>query len=291
MESYEEFTDLATSNKKEEIEMEHEKVEKESVEDLLNEGTQTISLTFGDAGENHVGMEMIGNRGEEGSGFSVDEVGRLCDEFGGEHVVFRNPHSGEAEASIGIFRNFVGARDRLEMFTEMTSFDWDDKYFDTRRKRVLNKHARTNVMFIDGVSQEPDYENKQGRIVDSQQLPVFYEFKSKMFERFSSCIGESKMGGFICEGNNYFDNTKCGIGFHGDAERRKVIALRLGGAMDMKWQWFHQSMPVGEPYEFRFAGGDLYVMSEKAVGADWRSKSKYTLRHAAGCEKYTARKK
>jgi hypothetical protein len=28
-------------------------------------------------------------------------------------------------------------------------------------------------------------------------------------------------------------------------------------------------------------------MSEKATGFDWKSKSKYTLRHAAGCEKYT----
>jgi hypothetical protein len=34
-------------------------------------------------------------------------------------------------------------------------------------------------------------------------------------------------------------------------------------------------------------GGDLYVMSEKTTGRDWKTKSIYTLRHAAGCEKYT----
>ena len=27
-------------------------------------------------------------------------------------------------------------------------------------------------------------------------------------------------------------------------------------------------------------------MSEKAVGADWKLRSKYTLRHAAGAKKY-----
>jgi len=33
--------------------------------------------------------------------------------------------------------------------------------------------------------------------------------------------------------------------------------------------------------------GDLYIMSEKAVGTDWmRNKSGYTLRHAAGAKKY-----
>jgi hypothetical protein len=33
--------------------------------------------------------------------------------------------------------------------------------------------------------------------------------------------------------------------------------------------------------------GDMYVMSEKTTGFDWKSKTKYTLRHAAGCDKYT----
>jgi len=30
----------------------------------------------------------------------------------------------------------------------------------------------------------------------------------------------------------------------------------------------------------------MYVMSEKAVGTDWKEKKIYTLRHATGCEKY-----
>ena len=33
--------------------------------------------------------------------------------------------------------------------------------------------------------------------------------------------------------------------------------------------------------------GDLYVMSEKAVGTDWLLKNTLTLRHAAGSRKYT----
>jgi hypothetical protein len=28
-------------------------------------------------------------------------------------------------------------------------------------------------------------------------------------------------------------------------------------------------------------------MSDKAVGNDWKKKTIYTLRHAAGCEKFT----
>lgn len=31
----------------------------------------------------------------------------------------------------------------------------------------------------------------------------------------------------------------------------------------------------------------MYMMSEKAVGTDWLKKIIFTLRHAAGCKKYT----
>ena len=34
--------------------------------------------------------------------------------------------------------------------------------------------------------------------------------------------------------------------------------------------------------EINMKGGDIYIMSEKAVGQDWRKRNIYTLRHAAG---------
>ena len=37
--------------------------------------------------------------------------------------------------------------------------------------------------------------------------------------------------------------------------------------------------------------GDVYIMSEKAVGADWKLRSKYTIRHAAGAKKYLSLKR
>jgi hypothetical protein len=43
----------------------------------------------------------------------------------------------------------------------------------------------------------------------------------------------------------YYDVSKCGIGFHGDAERIKVIAIRLGESMPLHYQWFQNSKPVG----------------------------------------------
>ena len=91
----------------------------------------------------------------------------------------------------------------------------------------------------------------------------------------------------VVEGNRYYDLKKTGIGFHGDTERVVVICLSIGGFnYPMRWQWFKDGMPVGKHIDIHLNSGDVYIMSEKAVGADWKLKSKYTLRHAAGADKY-----
>ena len=252
---------------------------------MIVAGKQTISLTFGDAGENHVGNQMIGKFGEEGDGFTCEELCELCDKCDGEFHDFGN------NAGIAIFRNLLDDEMQMKMLSEMNSFEWDQKFYDIRRKRVLNKHARTNVTFLEGESQEPIYEEGKGRIVNSESLSLFTEFRGYIMRRFSDVLdsvkSKKKFENLVCEGNNYYDNRKCGIGFHGDGERRRVIALRLGASMPMKWQWFQNSAPQGDAFEFVFNGGDLYIMSEKAVGTDWKKKKIMTLRHSAGCAKYT----
>ena len=95
----------------------------------------------------------------------------------------------------------------------------------------------------------------------------------------------------VCEGNRYFNLEKCGIGYHGDSERRRVVGVRVGQPMRIKWSWFHQSKHLGKPLELTLNDGDIYIMSEKSVGTDWKRRSIYTLRHAAGCDKYLNFKK
>ena len=80
-----------------------------------------------------------------------------------------------------------------------------------------------------------------------------------------------------------------GIGFHGDTERVVVICISIGcDNYPMRWQWFKDGMPVGKSIDIKLNSGDVYIMSEKAVGADWKKKSIYTLRHSAGAKKYTS---
>jgi len=87
----------------------------------------------------------------------------------------------------------------------------------------------------------------------------------------------------FAELNYYYDIQKCGIGWHGDGERRLVVGLRIGASIPLHYQWFHHSKPVGERQIINLSHGDVYVMSQKAIGTDWLQKLVPTLRHATGC--------
>jgi hypothetical protein len=98
-------------------------------------------------------------------------------------------------------------------------------------------------------------------------------------------IGEKALD-LKAEGNYYYDITKCGIGYHGDSERRRVVGVRIGATLPLRYQWFYQSKSIGPFINFNLEHGDIYIMSEKAVGTDWKSSNIPTLRHAAGCDKF-----
>ena len=56
--------------------------------------------------------------------------------------------------------------------------------------------------------------------------------------------------------------------------------------MSLHYQWFIRSVPIGKNIQLTINGGDIYLMSEKAVGTDWKLSTKPTLRHAAGSDSF-----
>ena len=252
----------------------------------------TFSLTVGNGGENHTGMEFIGSKRKKGEGWDLERLqyakGILEDMFGLEVVIYNLNDLLEGveikeklkpePAYFMLVKNFLAEKVHKKFLKELESYTWDDKYFDTRRQKVLNKHARTNVCYGNKY-REPDYENKKGTIIGYDQSPLVLRLKQCV----ESLMKEKDL---IVEGNKYLDVKKNGIGPHGDTERVIVACLRVGEGMPMKYGWFHKSEVVGKTLTVDVPGGSLYFMSENAVGADWKSRSKYTLRHAAGAKKY-----
>ena len=223
---------------------------------------RAICITNGEQGENHAGMQKIG-KGLADKGYTLDDALKfkskfeemggtallydLRDECGvnedevlkencveafvlkfedGVNVLFRNKIRKEIEKKEGIvaevlediYKRIYEKFNADKLFEEQFTFEWDKKYWDTRRSKVLNKHARHNVCY-GKEQQEPDYENKKGTVIAYSQLKVMRAWRKELLD-----LLEEEDDGFVAEGNLYYDVKKTGIGFHGDAERRKVVA-------------------------------------------------------------------
>lgn len=224
---------------------------------------ETITLTFAESCENHTGMEIIGKAAE--CGYSHDDLCRFQEKLGGEITTMRYKSS---IAYLLIIRNGITSADLL--FSEMKGLDWDKKAF--MYGRVVNKKARWNLCFADE-GHEADYENKKGTVIAYTEVPCLNEVRNKLFS-----VTDEKLN---CEGNYYYDIKKTYIGYHGDTERKKVIGLRLGATFPLFYQWYENNEAVTEPYKFQLNHGDIYIMSDKAVGYDWKNSCIPTLRHAA----------
>lgn len=140
--------------------------------------------------------------------------------------------------------------------------------------RVVNKHARYNLC-VYNEDQEPDYESGCGRIIDRKNLNILNKLFDKINEIFDPSLEVAEM-------NYYYNIDKCGIGYHGDAERKRVICARIGESIPLKYKWYINGQESKYSKTFTLNDGDIYVMSEKAVGTDWKKKKVWTLRHAAG---------
>lgn len=251
---------------------------------------ETYTLTFGDQAENHKGMEIIGQMVKEG--FTIEDLNIAEKWFKSKGLktemidlleyLPREDRPKADPAWVLVIRKAV------KVLTGATADDFYDEQErlpkDTKAfmyGKVLNKKARHNLCFSEQC-QEPNYEQKMGRIVAFKDLPLLNNLRNRL----PDTIGP-KARSLVAEGNYYHKPSECGIGWHGDSERKIVIALRLGLAMSMQYQWYKNSLPVGERCKLVLEHGDIYYMSEKAVGTDWKSRSKYTLRHAAGSKKFT----
>ena len=278
-----------------------------------------VTLTFCDCAENHVGMEQIGTKSKKGysledlnsaeaffisKGKKVERINlnnyiHIKDDSGDMSKIIAKilskklkPDSGIKDnypsgykyngprAELLIIRGALNNEESQLLFEELTALEWDRKYWDTRRSKVLNKHARANLCFSK-VGKKADYENKLGTIVSYDSLPEL----SKLKQMVGDSIPDDEE--LECEGNLYDNVKKNGIGWHGDAERRKVQGVRVGESMPLCFRWYFQGNRVGAQFSTMLNKGDLYIMSDKAVGYDWKRRTIPTLRHSAGADKYT----
>jgi hypothetical protein len=241
---------------------------------------QTFTLTFGNRAENHAKMQMIGKKLDHGlSTNDLLEAKKFFDDKGATTLLVNLndliDEKTEDATLLIVKRGLSYISDPDLVYAEIDATPKDKKAF--MYGRVVNKNARHNNCISD-FSQEPDYENKKGTVINFTDVPLTNSIRKALP---TIITGNPDVVNLQCEGNYYYNVEKTFIGFHGDFEREIVIAVRLGADFNIYYQWFYQHKPVGKLFEHTLQHGDIYFMSEKAVGRDWKCSSYHTLRHGA----------
>lgn len=254
-----------------------------------------MTLTWGDQAENNHGMEIFGTPADEG--LNEDDMKGICkylDELGHNNMyqlidlrefATELPDNAPppAPAFLLILRSFLSHDRANNVFAENMAYEWDKKFWNARQKKVQNKHARHNVCF-GTTAQSANFDQGKGTVIAWSAVPATNDIANAL-----PILLGNKGNNLVCEGNLYYDISKTGIGWHGDAERKKVIGCRFGESIPLNFRWWYNNMSFGNTFTILLNHGDAYIMSEKAVGWDWKNGIKYgpTLRHSAGSHKYT----
>lgn len=263
----------------------------------MNFQNKSITITYGDCAENHNGMEIIGEMAD--CGFSIEDIkdskvkfeklGAKCEIINLNDYVKDEMNKEENkklkynDAQVLVIKQGINYllksinKTANDMFNELEKQNWDTKAL--MYGRVVNKKARYNICIAD-TSQISNFSEGRGTILEFSKLECCNEIRKNL----PKYLNKSEV--LVGEGNYYYNN-KCGIGFHGDSERRKVVAIKLGDVKPLRYSWYYNGERIGNMCDIKLEHGDIYIMSEAAVGTNWKRKSIPTLRHATGADSFT----
>lgn len=253
-------------------------------------GDPVITITFGDVTESRAGMVKQGDLADEG--FSREQLEEIASSFPRSKLAASELHyldegiENADPATLLILRNGISELVGEEAFQAINEELWNlpwDKQAKSRYGKVVQLRARYNLCF-DEENVEPDYEAGVGRVIAWKDAPELKSLREKITQEFGSVCEAAR--GLSAEGNYYYDSNICGIGYHGDKERRIVLGCRFGASMPLVFYWYQRSERISDEIRFHLHSGDIYLMDAKAVGFDSLKKKIPTLRHAAGAEKY-----
>lgn len=145
-------------------------------------------------------------------------------------------------------------------------------------KKVCIARSRRNLYFADE-GRPGDMAIGQNTVVAWPSVPANAECLCALTE----LLGTTDVKTAVA--NYYPDPRRCGIGWHGDAERRQTIMVRLGAGSNTRpihFMWCEGKTRIVSPVTINLQHGDVMVPCAKAVGTDYKTRSVPTVRHATG---------
>lgn len=182
----------------------------------------TITLTFGDVAESHVGMQKIGTMADKGFSYTdLVNAQKYFESLGCETGIihlnkflpkhpadYNNPkevgslqianENIEYQAYVLVakdgLKHLTGDNGVSELTLEMLLYDWDNKFYNTRRKVIQNKRARHNLNFSK-TTQISDFKEGKGTTISWNDVPLLFNLKGKIADAFGDPARDLK-----CEG-------------------------------------------------------------------------------------------
>jgi len=164
-----------------------------------------------------------------------------------------------------------------KMLAEHQGLDYDE--FTKPRKEVLTARSRRMLFFAEEGC-PADMAKGLNTVIPWSSVPA----NAKCHHALKELLGTTDANYAVA--SHYFDTKEGGIGWHGDAERRQTIMVRLGAVSNTRplhFVWCHKSKSISPPITIELQHGDVVVFSEKAMGTDWRCSSILTVKHGTGC--------
>ena len=228
---------------------------------------ETITITFCDRGENHVGNQQVGVLAPEGFTYAeLETIQAYLAEYGIVSELYNlgdtlPPQYEGIEAGLLIVRNAIslfidsGESNEMVLFDELRGLVYDKhaKMYG----RVVNKKARHNLIFSD-FDQEPDYTIGRGTIINFSHLPYLSHVRTYLPKLVGDPAIQQKLTNLVAEANHYYDIQKTYIGAHSDLERRIVVGLRLGASFPLYYWWYLNSKRISARMDFTLNNGDIY---------------------------------
>ena len=257
---------------------------------MLGLGESAFTITFGDRAENEHNMDKIGTEAPRGlsdarlrhASAELAQRGIASSIYDLKQLLPTVERTKAQDACVLVIpagvQHLLGDDAERALYRELTSMPKDKTMLCPYSNAVVKSNARHSNTIGD-YDQQPDIANGKGTVVNFADYPIVAGLR----ETFQATFALKNQ--LVAEVNHYYDTGKCGINFHGDKERKMVFAARSGGGSNgfpLLYSWFCHGEPVGSTGVLKLKRGDVYVMSEKAVGYDCSNAAILTLKHAAG---------
>jgi alkylated DNA repair dioxygenase AlkB len=262
-------------------------------------------LTFSCFAEGHVGMKIEKNQiAKDGKNRALTyyDLVALYEKYSLEwygprfFTLRKEKDSKEPTACVVVIRDgmrMLGV-DKDKLLKQIQEIPGVDKQMlNTRQNKVQTKWKRHNFNIGDK-SISADIANGQSTLYDFNS--TFLTEAKKLRDAFTKMGKENKletMTDLLAEANVYYadeykKNNYCGIGYHGDAERPNspVIGCNVGAERYLSFRSFYKSRYYGDEKRIKLNHGDIYFMSEHAVGVNWKKSAQVVYRHRAGSLKF-----